>query len=112
MATMEDVVQRLDDMNETLNTVTSTQHLMAELLAGQQEQLTAIREDQKTHQEQLTAIREDQKAQQEQLTAIREDLKTHREELREVRRFNEQTRRLWILIARNMEWLPDDECFD
>ena len=98
MATMEDVVQRLDDMNETLNTVTSTQHLMAELLAGQQEQLTAIRED--------------QKAQQEQLTAIREDLKTHREELREVRRFNEQTRRLWILIARNMEWLPDDEYFD
>ena len=98
MATLEDVVQRLDDMNETLNTVTSTQHLMAELLAGQQEQLTAIRED--------------QKAQQEQLTAIREDLKTHREELREVRRFNEQTRRLWILIARNMEWLPDDEYFD
>ena len=137
MATQEDIVQRLDDVSDTLNTVTTTQHLLVELLAGQQEQLTAIREDQKSHQEQLIALREDQKSHQEQLIAlredhkahqeqlialredhnaqmiaIREDLKTHREELKEIRRFNQQTRRMWIMIARNMEWLPEDEDFD
>ena len=141
MATQENVVQRLNDMSDTMNTVISTQHLLTELLSGHQEQLTAIREDQKTHQKQLTAIREDhnaqmaairqdQKALQEHLIALREDhnaqmavlredLKTHRgelkvqkEELKEVRLFNEQTRRMWILIAKNMDWLPDDEYFD
>ena len=89
-----------------MNIAKATQRMALELLARQQGHLGAIREDRITHQEQLNVTREAHNA---QMAVLREELKLHREELQAMHRFNQQTRRLWILIARNMNWLGEDE---
>ena len=37
-----------------------------------------------------------------------EMLKEQRQEVLEMKRFNQQTRKLWVLIARKMDWLDED----
>ena len=37
-----------------------------------------------------------------------EELRLQREELQETKRFNQQTRKLWVIIARKMDWLDED----
>ncbi len=98
MATLEDVVERLDHVSDTLDQVARTQNMMVDLLARQQQQL-------EVHQQQL-------EVQQQHLQKLTEEFRLHREDSKEMHRFNQQARRMWILIARNMEWLPEDEDFD
>ena len=119
MATLEDVVTRLDHMSDTLDQVAATQHLMANILSGhkerlntQQDHMTLLQEQTRQHQERMNLLQEQTKQQREEIKLHREELTLHREELKEMHRFNQQTRRMWILIARNMEWLPEDEDFD
>ena len=154
MATLEDVVTRLDHMSDSLDKVATTQHLMANILSGHKERLNAqqdhmtqlqeqtaqhqermnllqeqatqhqermnlLQEQTKQHQERMNTqqdhmilLQEQNRQQREEIKLHRDELTLHREELKEMHRFNQQTRRMWILIARNMEWLAEDEDFD
>ena len=91
MATLEEIGERLHYVSDTLDQVDRTQNLMVDLFARQQQHL---------------------EVQQQHLQTLTDEFRLHREDSREMHRFNQQTRRMWILIARNMEWLPEDEDFD
>ena len=44
----------------------------------------------------------------EMLRTQHEELRLQREELQETKRFNQQTMKLWVIIARKMDWLDED----
>ena len=112
MATLEDVVGRLDHVSNTLDQVAATQEYDGKppcRTAGTTEG-TAETAGEPTETAGRTAGTA--RGQQQQLQTLTDEFRLHRQELREMHRFNQQTRRMWILIARNMEWLPEDEDFD
>ena len=65
MATLEDVVTRLDHMSDSLDKVATTQHLMANILSGhkerlnaQQDHMTQLQEQTAQHQERMNLLQE------------------------------------------------------
>ena len=75
------VEHRLGNVEKTLDHVIELQVQMVDLLKGQQEQLNH---------------------QQQQIDRMQQNLES-------MNRFNIQTRRLWILIARKANWFDEDE---
>ncbi len=105
---MDSIEQRVDIMEKRLESVEDSQDRLTtmqgdvlEILKGQREEILEIRQQT----ERLSLI---QLEVTEILRAQNEELKLHREELQESKRFNRQTRQLWVIIARKMDWLDED----
>ena len=133
---MDAIEQRVDIMEKRLESVEDSQDRLTtmqgdvlEMLKGQREEILEIRRNSerlaiiqrdvtemlKGHDAEILELKrgnnrlEDvQRDVVEMLRAQNEELKLHREELQESKRFNRQTRQLWIIIARKMDWLDED----
>ncbi len=105
MATIE---ERMDIMEGRLTSVEKGQDMLVaiqgdilEVLKGQREEILEI----KRNSERLAIIQRDMVV---MLKGQQEELKLHREELQEMKRFNQQTRQMWVMMARKMDWLDED----
>ena len=116
------IEQRLGNVENILDKLANIQGDVIEMLKGQREEILEIRRNN----DRLAIIQRDVvemlKGQREEILEIRrnndrlasvqrdvvEMLKGQRQEILEMERFNQQTRQLWVLIARKMDWLDED----
>ena len=98
---MDGMEQRLGSVENSLDKLINIQGDVIKILKGQREEILQLRRDTNR----LAGIQVDVV---EMLRVQQEELKLHREELQETKRFNQQTRQLWIIIARKMDWLDED----
>ena len=98
---MDDMEQRLGRVENNQDTLIRIQSDVIEILKEQRKEIQEIRRDTSR----LASIQVDVV---EMLRVQHEELRLQREELQETKRFNQQTRKLWVIIARKMDWLDED----
>ena len=116
-----DVVEMLKGQREEIletrqhnDRLAIVQRDVVEILKEQREEIL-----ERQHNDRLAIIQRDVvmlKEQREEILEIIERLardvvemlKEQRQEVLEMKRFNQQTRQLWVLIARKMDWLDED----
>ena len=105
---MDMIEQRMEGMEERLGTVENNvdkliniQSGVVEILREQRGEILELRRD-------IGRLANLQVDVVEMLRVQHEELILHREELQETKRFNQQTRKLWVIIARKMDWLDED----
>ena len=98
MATLESLEYRIESVDDAVKLMTKTYASLSNIMANQGFQLAELRYQ--------TAELRQQTAELRQQTA---DIK---EQTAEIKRDCQQNRRLWIAIARKLDWLDLDEDFD
>ena len=107
--------------------VTANEQTIAQLMSLQKTTLDLIREIKQTQVDQQNSIvetRREMVEMRQEMVAMRRDMaemrqeyieligemrREHNEQMDAMRRFNAGTRKLWVAIARNVEWLDEDD---
>ena len=95
--------QRVTANEKTINQLMSLQESTLELIRE-------VKQAQVEHQKSMVEMRREMVDMRGEYTAlITEMRRDHQEQMAEMRRFNAGTRKLWLAIARKVEWLDEDD---
>lgn len=105
MITTEELKDRVDRIGDVLDVMSQNFTKLTEMVVEQRREMAELR--------QQTADLSQQTAELRQLSeAAQKQLDNHQQQLIELRRDSQKTRRLWIAVARQLDWLDLDEDFD
>ena len=89
--------------------VTANEESIRQIMSLQESTLELIREVKQTQvdfQKSMVEMRREMVEMRREMVEMRRD---HQEQMDEMRRFNAGTRKLWVAIARKVEWLDEDD---
>jgi chromosome segregation ATPase len=111
--------QRVSANETAINQLMTIQEGVFELIrevkqvqVDQQVQMHQFQEQMHQFQEQMHQFQEQMHQFQEQMHQFQEQMHQFQEHMRSMDRFNQQTRRLWVKIAKKADWLDEDDLLE
>ena len=126
MATLDELKGTVDHMGDVMDMLAQNYTRLTALVEGHGEQLRELRQQTTELRQQTTELRQQTTEMRQQTTEMRQQtaelremsanaqkqLDNHQQQLIELRRDGQKTRRLWIAMAQELDWLDLDEDFD